>query len=77
MIILQALVAGGIGYSIGCGLTAAFFEATSHVTYLEGLGMQPEIMIGVGLAVLFIVLAASVLSARRVLMLEPAIVFRG
>jgi hypothetical protein len=39
--------------------------------------MQPEIMIGVGVAVMFIVLLASVLSARRVLMLEPATVFRG
>jgi putative ABC transport system permease protein len=77
MIFLQAIVVGGIGYSIGCGLTAAFFEATSHVTHLAGLGMYPEIMIGVGLAVLFIVLLSSVLSARRVLMLEPAIVFRG
>jgi len=77
MIFLQALVVGGVGYGIGCGLTAGFFEATSHVTHLAGLGMQPEIMIGVGCAVIFIVLLASVLSARRVLLLEPAIVFRG
>jgi putative ABC transport system permease protein len=77
MIFLQALVVGGIGFGIGCGLTAGFFEATNHITFLEGLGMYPEIMIGVGVAVLFIVMLASVLSARRVLMLEPAVVFRG
>ena len=77
MIFLQALMVGGIGFGIGCGLTAGFFEATSHITYLEGLGMYPEIMIGVGVGVFFIVMLASVLSARRVLMLEPAVVFRG
>src|SRR5205814_4566780 len=32
MIFLQALVVGVIGYGIGAGLTAGFFEATSHVT---------------------------------------------
>jgi putative ABC transport system permease protein len=77
MIILQAIVVGLIGYGIGMGLTAAFFEGTSHVTHLAGLGMYPEIMLGVGAAVLFIVLLASVVSARRVLTLEPAVVFRG
>jgi putative ABC transport system permease protein len=77
MIFLQAIVVGLIGYGIGMGLTAAFFEGTSHITFLEGLGMYPEIMLGVGGAVLFIVLLASVVSARRVLMLEPAVVFRG
>jgi putative ABC transport system permease protein len=77
MIFLQAIVVGLIGYGIGMGLTAAFFESTSHITHLAGLGMYPEIMLGVGGAVLFIVLLASVVSARRVLMLEPAVVFRG
>jgi putative ABC transport system permease protein len=76
MIFLQALVVGTIGYGIGMGLTAGFFEATSHVTHLAGLGMRIEIMIGVGMAILSIVLASSVVSARRVLLLEPAVVFR-
>ena len=58
-------------------LTAGFFEGTSHITALAGLGMFPEVMIGVGAAVLFIVMLASVVSARRVLLLEPAVVFRG
>src|SRR5262245_40276385 len=37
MIFLQAIVVGLIGYGIGMGLTAAFFESTSHITFLEGL----------------------------------------
>ena len=77
MIFLQAIVVGLIGYGIGMGLTAAFFEGTSHITHLAGLGMYTEVMLGVGGAVLFIVLLASVVSARRVLLLEPAVVFRG
>src|SRR5207248_6414403 len=63
MILLQALVVGLIGYGIGMGLTATFFEATGHITHLAGLGMQLEVMLGVGAAVLFIVLLASVVSA--------------
>lgn len=77
MIFVQGLVVGVIGYGIGTGLTAAFFEATANVTHLAGLGMYPETMAGVGVAILLIVLGASVVSARRVLMLEPAVVFRG
>jgi ABC-type lipoprotein release transport system permease subunit len=34
-------------------------------------------ILGTGLAVLIIVVATSIFSARRVLVLEPAIVFRG
>src|SRR4029077_15154940 len=56
MISLQAIVVGLIGYGIGMGLTAGFFEATSHVTHLAGLGMNPPVMLGVGAAVIFIVL---------------------
>jgi putative ABC transport system permease protein len=77
MIGLQALVVAAVGYGIGVGLTAGFFEATSTITHLAGLGMLAETMIGVGAAILFIVLAAGLVSARRVLMLEPAVVFRG
>ncbi len=39
--------------------------------------MRWQAVAGVGVAVLLIVSLASVLSLRRVLYLEPAIVFRG
>jgi len=77
MILLQALVVGAIGYSIGIGLTAAFFESTSHLTHLAGLHLFWEVMAGSGAAVVLIVVLASLLSIRRVLVLEPAVVFRG
>jgi len=77
MILLQAVVVGAIGYSLGIGLTAIFFESTSHMTHLAGLHLYGEVMIGSGAAVLVIVVLASLISIRRVLVLEPAVVFRG
>src|SRR5260370_1175965 len=77
MILLQALLVGAIGYGFGMGLTAAFFESTSHLTHLAGLHMFWQVMAGTGGAVLVIVVLSSLLSIRRVLVLEPAVVFRG
>ncbi len=77
MIMLQALIVGLIGYGIGIGLTAAFFRATSNITHLAGLYMNPWAAGGVAVAVLLIILATSVLASLKVLFLEPAMVFRG
>ena len=77
MIVLQALIVGLFGYGIGIGLTAAFFESTSGVTHLAGLFMTPVAVTIVGLAVALIIVLTSVISVRKVLVLEPAIVFRG
>jgi putative ABC transport system permease protein len=77
MILLQAVVVGAIGYSLGIGVTAIFFESTGHMTQLEGLHLYGEVMVGSGAAVLLIVVLASLISIRRVLVLEPAVVFRG
>jgi putative ABC transport system permease protein len=77
MIVLQALVVGTLGYGIGVGLTATFFEATDNITHLAGLFMAWHAVAGVGAAVLLIILMTSVIAARKVLVLEPAIVFRG
>jgi len=76
MILLQALVVGVIGYGMGMGLAAAFFEGTKDVPALLGFHMYWQVMAGTAVAVIFIVLLASLLSIRRVLILEPAIVFR-
>lgn len=77
MILLQAIVVGGIGYSIGVGLTAAFFTYTNRITHLAGMHMTLLAAGLVGGAVLLIVVLASLLSIRRVIVLEPAEVFRG
>jgi putative ABC transport system permease protein len=77
MILLQALVVGVIGYALGVGLTAIYFMVTNQRTQLAGLNMMWQVMAGTGAAVLFIVVLASLVSIRKVLVLEPAVVFRG
>jgi len=76
MILLQAFVVGAIGYSLGMFLCASFFQITQQNLPTRGLILLPEAMLGVGLTVFVIVALASVLSLRRVLVLEPAVVFR-
>lgn len=76
MIALQALIVGGLGYGIGMGLAAAFFESTKNLIHLRGFVLLWPIMLGTAGAVMAIILLASLLSIRRVLVLEPAAVFR-
>jgi putative ABC transport system permease protein len=76
MILLQALIVGGIGYGIGMGLAAAFFETTKNLIALRGIVLLWPVMLGTGGAVMVIIVLASLMSIRRVLVLEPAAVFR-
>ena len=77
MILLQALLVGTFGYAIGMGMTAVFFSLTSHQEATRGIVLLWQTMAGTAGVVLFIVAVASLMSVRRVLKLEPAIVFRG
>jgi putative ABC transport system permease protein len=77
MILLQALTVGFIGYSLGTGMAATFFEIFSHKMATRGIILMWETVVGVGVLMGFVVIAASLLSIRRVLVLEPAAVFRG
>lgn len=77
MILLQALLVGAIGYSIGMGMTAAFFAYFVHQEATRGIVLLWQVMAASGGVVMFIVAVASLMSIRRVLQLEPAVVFRG
>jgi putative ABC transport system permease protein len=78
MVLLQATIVGVIGYCLGIGMTAAFFEFTADLNpNLRGLHLLWEIAVGTAATVVVIVLLASVMSLRKVLVLEPAVVFRG
>jgi len=77
MILLQAAIVGGVGFGLGMGVTAFFFEATKNVTHLAGFYLPWQVVLGSAAAVTMIVVLASLVSIRRVLVLEPAIVFRG
>jgi putative ABC transport system permease protein len=76
MILLQAAVVGTIGYAVGMGVAALFFESTKNITHLRGYSIPWQVMAGTGVAVAVIVTLSSLLSVRRVLVLEPAVVFK-
>jgi len=77
MILMQALIVGAVGFGLGISMTALFFEATKGDLDLRGFRLLPEIVSGTAVAVFLIVILASIVSVRRVVVLEPAVVFRG
>ena len=77
MALLQATIVGLIGYGLGIGMTATFFEATQKVTALAGFYLPWQVAAISAGAVAVIIVLASLLSLRKVLLLEPAVVFRG
>ena len=78
MVLLQALAVGVMGFGIGIGLAAAFFETTERLNNvaLRGMYLPWQVVAVTGAAVGLIVLFASILSLRRVLVLEPGMVFK-
>lgn len=78
MVLLQAGVVGIAGYGIGMGLAATFFEVMAvRSVEFRGFYMPWWIATGTFAATLVIVLAASLASLRRILVVDPAQVFRG
>lgn len=76
MILLQALTVGFIGYAFGTGMAAVFFEVFSRQIATRGIILMWQNAVGVGVLIFLVVIGASLLSIRRVLVLEPATVFR-
>jgi putative ABC transport system permease protein len=77
MILIQALVVGGIGYGFGVGLATIYGVIAASRMPLLAFFLPWQVVVISGVAVLFIALLASLLSIRRVLILEPAAVFQG
>src|SRR5262249_20236760 len=75
MILLQATVVGLLGYGLGVGLAALFGETTrgGELAFYTPWELLPI----TGASILVICILSSVLSVRRVIVLEPAVVFRG
>lgn len=76
MVLSQAVQVGVVGYGIGVGLAALFGWGTRGLTRLSFF-MPWQVLAITAAAVFMIVLLASLLSIRKVLVVEPAIVFRG
>jgi putative ABC transport system permease protein len=76
MVLLQAFTVGAIGFALGTGMGAVFFEVTAQKLATRGIILMWENVALTGACMFFVVIIASLLSIRRVLVLEPAAVFR-
>ena len=77
MILLQAFTAGSLGFALGTGMAASFFEITLRSLQTRGIVLMWQAVGLTGACILLVVVIASFLSIRRVLVLEPASVFRA
>lgn len=77
MILVQGYVVGGIGYGIGVGLATVYGIIAQQAMSLLAFFLPWQVLALSAAAVMLIVLLASLLSIRRVLVLEPAVVFQG
>jgi putative ABC transport system permease protein len=77
MVLLQAITVGAIGFSIGTGMAALFFEITLRKIATRGLVLMWQSVVLTAGCILLVIIIASLLSVRRVVVLEPAEVFRG
>ncbi|MDX2130660.1 MAG: ABC transporter permease [Planctomycetota bacterium] len=75
MILLQAGVVGGIGYGLGVGIASAMGNAAANSPL--AFYMPWQLLLVAGAATIVIALGAAMLAIRKVIALEPAIVFKG
>jgi putative ABC transport system permease protein len=76
MVMLQAITAGAIGFALGSGMAATFFAIMSKNIATRGIVMPWEIVAIVAVLMAVVTIVVSLLSVRKVLVLEPASVFR-
>jgi len=76
MILLQAASVAALGFAIGTGMAATFFEITLRSLATRGIVLMWQSAAITFACILFVAVVTSVLSIRRVLVLEPAEVFR-
>jgi putative ABC transport system permease protein len=76
MILLQAASVAALGFAIGTGMTATFFEITLRQLATRGMVLMWQCAVLTAGCIFFVAAVASVLSIRRVVVLEPAEVFR-
>jgi putative ABC transport system permease protein len=76
MILLQALMVGAIGYGLGVGAASLWGSLLSGRTQIA-FRLQWQLLLVSAAAVLLICLASAALSIRKVMKLEPGVVFRS
>jgi hypothetical protein len=77
MVLLQAFTTGSLGFAFGTGLAAAFFEIVGRELAMRGMTLMWQSVGVAAVAMVMVVTIPSLVSIRRVLVLEPASVFRA
>lgn len=75
MVLMQALMVGAIGYGLGVGLAALFGMLVSNTEL--AFRLSGDRLVFSAVVVLVICAFSAVLSVRKVMKLEPAVVFRS
>jgi putative ABC transport system permease protein len=75
MILLQAVLVGSLGYGLGVGLTALFGFSMRNTILAFKFPWQLLVFSGTGVSLICVF--AALISIRKVILLEPAIVFKG
>jgi putative ABC transport system permease protein len=75
MVMLQAIVVGIVGYGIGVGLTSLF--GLKFNDSILAFKMPPILLVFAGCGVLAIITIAALFAVRKVIKIDPAVVFRG
>jgi putative ABC transport system permease protein len=77
MVVFQSLYVGFLGYGLGIGGTAFFLYLGQSTPALIGFKMLWEVIAGSAALIAVIVIGSALVSVRRVLVMDPAVVFRG
>lgn len=78
MVISQAFTVCLIGFSIGIGLTSLFFSKIAQATTtFKGFFLPWQVVAISFISVILIMLIVSIFSIRKVMITDPAMVFRG
>ncbi len=77
MIMLQGLIVGSVGFGLGVGLASLFGHVNGLGKGVLAFRMPWQLLFVSACAVVVICLLSAMLSMRKVIALEPAVVFKG
>jgi putative ABC transport system permease protein len=75
MLLLQAVTVGLLGFGLGVGLTGLFGISTQNAPIAFFLTWQ--LLVVAGCAIIIICMLSAMLAIRKVIRLEPGVVFKG
>jgi len=78
IVAIQVALIGVVGYGIGLGAAATFFDVLPRkVPTFKGFYLPWQVAVGTAVVDIAIVSISALVALRKALVLDPAIVFRG